>query len=433
MQGTVRYLAPVVAVGLGILGFRALAGSSTPPPEDAPTLAAVYAPPIESVETHVLASGETLSDVLGRAAFTGQELADLLLNVREFVNPRRLVGGVEITVRRWLSNDAPRAIDLRVNADTTVRLTRASLGWAGDVVITPVVLDTVYTQGRIAEGTTTLFQALVYSEEDDVPITDRTQLVYRLAEIYEFKIDFTREIQPGDSYRLVYEREVRPDGTARSQRILAAEMVNQTQTYTAVWFSQGEDAQGYYDREGRPLQVGFSRYPVSYRITSSFNPRRYHPVLGIYRAHLGTDFGAPAGTPVEATADGTISFAGVSGGYGNLVRIRHTNGYETRYAHLRAFARGVRPGVKVKQKQVIGYVGATGLVTAAHLHYELRRNGQAVNARTAKLPEAPPLQGDAKIAFDGVSVGRLTLLDSGTRQYLARQTARGTRLADDAE
>lgn len=431
MQGAARYIAPVVALGLAVLGFRALAGSN-PPPEDAPLLAPVYAPPVESIETHVLERGETLSDVLGRAAITGRDLADLLLSLREFVNPRRLVDGVEVTVRRWARNDAPRAIDLRVNADTTVRLTHGTIGWAGDIVVTPVVLDTVYTQGEIGEGMA-LFQALVYSEEDDVPISDRAQLVYHLAEIYEFKIDFTREIQPGDTYRFVYEREVRPDGTARSQRILAAELVNQHQTYTALWFSQGEDAQGYYDAEGRPLQVGFSRYPVAFRITSSFNPRRYHPVLGIYRAHLGTDFGAPAGTPVEATADGTVVFAGVNGGYGNLIRIRHTNGYETRYAHLSRFARGIRSGMKVKQKQVIGYVGSTGLVTAAHLHYELRKNGQAINARTAKLPEAPPLKGDAKLAFDQESLARLALLDEGTRRYLARHSTRGARLADDSD
>lgn len=429
MQGTVRTIALVFVLGLGFIGFRTMAGPK-PPPEDAPVLATVFAPPIESVETHVLRSGETLSDVLGRAAITGNELAELLLSVREFVNPRRLVDGVEVTVRRWFSNDTPRAIDLRVNADTTVRLTRADMGWAGDVVITPVVLDTVYTQGTITDGTT-LFQVLVYSDEDDVPITDRAQLVWLLAEIYEYKIDFMREIQPGDTYRLIYEREVRPDGTARSQRILASEIINQGQTYAGVWFSQNEDMQGYYDPEGRPLAVGFSRYPVAFRVTSSYSTRRYHPVLGIYRAHLGTDFGAPAGTPVEATADGTVAFAGVNGGYGNLVRIRHANGYETRYAHLRAFARGIRAGVKVKQKQIIGYVGATGLVTAAHLHYELRKNGQAINARTAKLPAAPPLQGDAKAEFDRVAPGRMALLDDGTRRYLARLTARGARLADD--
>jgi len=431
MQATVRYIAGAAALGLAFVGYRALSAPDDLPAE-APTLAPLYAPAVESVETHVLRSGETLSDVLGRVAITGGDLADLLLSMREFVNPRRLVDGVEVTVRRWTLNDSPRSLDLRVNADTTVRLIHAGTGWDGNIVVTPVVLDTVYTQGEITPGTT-LYQAMVYSEDDDVPIPDRVQLVNLLAAVYEFKIDFTREIQAGDRYRLVYEREVRPDGTARSQRILASELVNQSQTYPAVWFSQGDDAQGYYDREGHPLAVGFSRYPVPYhRITSSFSNRRYHPVLGIYRAHLGTDFGAPAGTPVEATADGTIVFAGVNGGYGNMVRIRHANGYETRYAHLNRFGRGIHRGLKVRQKQVIGYVGSTGLATGAHLHYELRKNGQAIDARRAKLPAAPPLKGDAKVAFDGEAAARLALLDGGTRRYVARSAAPAVRAEDDA-
>jgi len=430
MQSTYRILTPILLVALGFGAVRLWPEGSSPPPADAPELATVYADPVERIETHVLESGETLSDVLNRASITGADLADLLLGVREFVNPRRLVGGMEVTVRRWFRDDSPRTIELRVNADTTVKLRRALTGWEGRVVVTPIRLDTVYTQGRIDPGTT-LFQALVYSEGDEVPITDRAQLVYRLAEIYEFKIDFMREIQAGDSYRLVYEREARPDGSARSQRILTAQLINQGETYDAVWFSRGEDAQGYYDRAGRPLAVGFSRYPVSYRVTSNFSTRRYHPVLGVYRAHLGTDFGAPAGTPVEATADGTVTAAGPNGSYGNVVMIRHTNGYETRYAHLRGFAKGIRRGAKVKQKQVIGYVGSTGLATGAHLHYELRKDGRAVDVRRAKLPEAPPLTGDAKALFDAVAVERVALLDRETQRYLARGAGRGTRVADD--
>ena len=430
MTNAYRFIAPFLILGtaFGVVRWRNHAAQSRI--DTAPTLAAVYAPPVERVETHVLESGETLTDVLGRAAIGGPDLADLLLGVREWVNPRRLVDGVEITVRRWTRDDSPRFIELRVNADTTLRLQRAEAGWAGRLHITPVVMDTVYAQGRIEPGTT-LFQALVYSDDDDVPITDRAQLVYRLASVYEFQLDFTREIQPGDAYRLVYEREARPDGTARSQRILMSEIVNQGRTFAAVWYSRGKDAEGYYDLDGRPLEFGFSRYPVNYRVTSSFSTRRYHPILGIYRAHLGTDFGAPAGTRVEATAAGTVSFAGVSGGYGNMVTIRHPNGYETRYAHLRGFARGIRSGMSVKGKQVIGYVGSTGLATGAHLHYELRKGGRAVNARTATPPPAPPLAGDAKVEFDGILGRRQALLDSETQLYLARASVRSTRMAND--
>jgi murein DD-endopeptidase MepM/ murein hydrolase activator NlpD len=209
-----------------------------------------------------------------------------------------------------------------------------------------------------------------------------------------------------------------------------AEIVSQNQTYPALWYSGGRDVQGYYDREGKPLASGFSRYPVNFRVTSSFSRRRYHPVLGIYRAHLGTDFGAPAGTAVEATADGTVTFAGRSGGYGNMVTIRHVSGYETRYAHLRSFARGIRRGVHVRQKQVIGYVGATGLATGPHLHYELRKGGRAVDARRERLPTAPPLAGTHSEKFKVVQGSLLALLDREAQQYLARLAARMAQLAN---
>jgi murein DD-endopeptidase MepM/ murein hydrolase activator NlpD len=386
---------------------------------NAPTLSALYAAPVERIETHVLGSGETLSGVFSRASISGQDFADLLLGMREFMNPRRLSDGVEITIRRWTHDDSPRAVEVRVNPDSTIRLTHSHYGWSGALALTPVVADTVYTAGSIEQGRN-LYQALVYDEASDLPAEERVQLVYALAEIYEFKLDFTREIQPGDSYRLVYEREARPDGSARSRRILAAEMVSQGHAYPAVWFAAGPDKAGYYDREGRPLASGFSRYPVQYRITSSFNPRRYHPVLGINRPHYGTDFGAPLGTDVRPTADGTVIFAGWSNGYGNLVKIKHPNGYETRYAHLKSIARGVRSGVHVRQKQtILGYVGSTGLATAPHLHYELRKGGVAIDVRTAKLPDAPPIAPGYRTDFLRLAGERVALLDAHTGQLLA--------------
>lgn len=397
-------------------------------PASAPTLHRIYAAPAERVETHVLGRGETLSAVLARAAITGQDMADLLFGLRQYVNPRRLTQGVEVTVRRWAHDDAPRAVEVRVNADSTLRLTRASMGWAGQVTITPTVLDTMFSAGTIERGKT-LYETVVFDELSDLPPSERVQLVYALAEVYEFKLDFMREIQPGDSYRVVYEREVRPDGTARSRRVIAAEFVNAGRSYRAVHFAQG-DLDSYFDEEGRSLRTGFSRYPVQYRITSSFNPRRYHPVLGIYRAHSGTDFGAPKGAEAFATADGTVTFAGVNGGYGNLVKIRHAYGYETRYAHLSRFGPGIRVGAKVKQGQVIGYVGDTGLVTAAHLHYELRRDGRAIDVRTAKLPDAPPIPQEYRSSFDALAKGRLALLETATERYYAARARQPVGVAD---
>ncbi|HSJ14742.1 MAG TPA: peptidoglycan DD-metalloendopeptidase family protein [Longimicrobiales bacterium] len=393
-------------------------------PDRAPELGVLYAAPAERVETRQLAAGETLTGVLAQSRVTGAELAELLQGLREHLNPRRLAAGAEITVRRWNASDSMRAVEVRLNADTTVRLQRADSGWSSDIVVTPTVFDTVHAAGTIEAGRT-LYESIVLDQQSLVPPADRTDLVMSLADIYEYKLDFTREIQPGDSYRFVYEREARPDGSARSRRILAAEVVSKDRPFTAVWFNGVEGGSAYYDAQGRSMRQGFSRYPVDFRrITSRFNPNRYHPVLGIYRAHLGTDFGVPTGTPVKATGDGTVVFAGRDGGYGNVIVLRHHGGYTTRYAHLSRFAPGIRVGRKVALKELIGYSGATGLATGPHLHYELRLNGRAIDGQTAKLPGAPPLPAKLKMAFDSQAQVRLEILERGARpRYAARPTS----------
>jgi murein DD-endopeptidase MepM/ murein hydrolase activator NlpD len=390
-------------------------------PASVPVADVVYAAPAERVETHVLASGETLSGVLARAAITGRELSALLLALAQHENPRRLTAGAEVTVRRWIYDGAPRAVEVRLNADSTLRLARHEIGWNGELLITPTETDTVYASGSIEAGRT-LYEALVYDQSSRVLPSERVSLVMSLAEVYQYKIDFTREIQPGDTYRLVYEREARPDGTARTVRIIASELTNQGKLFAAFWFDEGDEI-GYYDEQGRSLRDGFLRYPVAFRITSAFSLRRYHPVLGIYRAHAGTDFGAPAGTPVKATAAGTVVFAGVNGGYGNVVDIRHAGGYMTRYAHLSRFAAGARVGAKVTQEQVIGYVGSTGLATGPHLHYELRLNGRPLDVRTAELPKGVPIDAKYMAQFRSIVETRVALLDhaSETRARLARR------------
>jgi murein DD-endopeptidase MepM/ murein hydrolase activator NlpD len=402
----------------------------------APTLAVLYAAPVERAETHVLRPGQTLSTVLAQARISGQDMADLLMGLREHMDPRRLPAGSEVTVRRWSRNDQPRGVDVRLDADRTVRLMKADLGWDGRIVITPTKLDTIYAGGAIEDGRTSLYETVVFDPQSRVRPADRPQLVVALADIYEYKLDFTREIQVGDSYRVAYERESRPDGTARSIRILAAEIVSRGQSYPAIWFDEHEESAGYYDQEARPLRNGFSKYPVDFaRVTSAYNPRRYHPVLGVYRAHQGTDFGGGTGTPVKVTANGTVTFAGTNGGYGRMIEVRHINGYTTRYAHLSRFAAGIKVGVRVTQKDVIGYIGATGLATAPHLHYELRKNGRAVNAMKEKLPEAPRLPGKVREQYMALAPDRSSLLERvlAPASSLAdtQPAARPARAADD--
>jgi murein DD-endopeptidase MepM/ murein hydrolase activator NlpD len=407
------------------LGSLAMFQPESSMPEDVssvPRLAAIYAAPLERVETHVLGRGQTVTSLLARAAgLTAEEAADALLTLRKHVEPRQVTTGAEITIRRWMETDRTRGVDVQLDADRTVRLSKNGKGWKSAVVMTPVKVDTIYSGGVIGAGKT-LYEAIVMDVQSRVVPQERYRLVNELASIYEYKLDFTREIQPGDSYRVVYERQVRPDGTARTSRVLAAEVVTRGVTYPAIY----NDAGGYYDDQGRSLATGFLKYPVAYaRITSNFNPRRYHPVRGGVRAHQGTDFGAATGTEVRAVADGTVTYAGFMGGYGRVVDIKHANGYMTRYAHLSAFGRGIRVGARVTQKQMIGRVGATGLATGPHLHYELRHNGRPVNAMAVRLPGAPALSGEARQLFLSLAQQRSTLLQrfggGSTSQVAAQQ------------
>src|SRR5688572_3843850 len=395
-------------------------------PETAPVMEPVQVAPIEQIETHVIRRGETLSGVLSKLSVVGQDLADALLVMREHQDPRRMSDGAEVTVHRWSATGAPRRVELRLNADSTVVLGKNEFGSNSNLILTPVVVDTVYVAGSIDAGTT-LYTSLVLDESINLPAAERVQLASELGGIYAYTIDFSREIQPGDSYQIAYEREARPDGTARSRRILISEVVNQGKPISAVFFSKGS-VEGYYTKEGLSLRSGFRRSPLEFtRVTSSFNWKRYHPILGMYRAHLGTDYGAGYGTPVYAVADGSVAAATRDRGYGNVITLRHFNGYTTKYAHLRSFAGGIAAGKRVKQNQIIGYVGSTGLATGPHLHYELRQNGRPVDSRKVKLPGAPPIPPEYRPDFRQLVAERIALLEQATSTHLASAPTTGNR------
>lgn len=418
-------VASLVAIAALSLGAMAISHPKEVDPSiGATNLGVLYAAPVEDVQTHIIGSGETLNGVLAQARITGQELADLMLGLREHLDPRRLSAGAEVTVRRWSATNAARSVEVRLNRDTTVKLAKLDYGWQSDVMVTPTKIDTVFAAGEIVAGRT-LYEALVFDDESPLPPEERVQMVDGLAEIFEYKLDFTREIQPGDKYRIVYEREARPDNTARGRRILAAEIVNDGRAFNAIWYDNNSTIRGYYDSKGRPLKAGFSRYPVDFpRITSRFAASRYHPILGIYRAHMGNDLGARAGTSVRASANGVVIRAGWASGYGNLIEVRHANGYSTRYAHLRGFARGIRTGARVSQKQLIAYVGMTGLATAPHLHYELRHNGRAIDATRVRLPDGETLGRTQLALFREIARARESLLDRAGETMIAHSSAK---------
>jgi murein DD-endopeptidase MepM/ murein hydrolase activator NlpD len=396
----------------GVFAMGALAVGAPRPALDVGPLEPVFAASPEDFEVKKLGRGETFGGVLASVSLSGNEQQAVLAAFEEQASPRSLRADTEITIRRLKGSGELRALDVALNRDQTVQLVREpGQGWQSRRVEVPVVTDTVATAGVIQSllWTAVLTDPLL----EGVERNDRIQLIDRLDRIFQWKIDFTRQIQPGDVYRVVYERQVRPDGSTRTGTVLSAEIVNQGREVTAVFFDPDGNGQGtYYDADGNSLRRAFLRRPVEFsRITSRVGSRR-HPILNTIRNHNGVDFAAARGTPVYATADGTVTFRGVSGGYGNLVEIRHGNGFTTRYAHLHTFAPGLTVGKRVRQEELIGTVGSTGLATGPHVHYELRRNGGVMDPLSIDLPANDPVPADARAEWERQREDRLGLLRS---------------------
>jgi len=208
-----------------------------------------------------------------------------------------------------------------------------------------------------------------------------------LAGIFAWDVDFASSVQPQDSFKVVYEERYRDGKYVGPGKILTSKFINSGREVLAFYYVNPEGSTGYYNEEGRELRRQFLRSPLDYkRISSGFSYSRFHPVLNTFTTHRAIDYAAARGTPVSATADGQVTYAGWNGGNGNYVGIRHENGYSTGYAHLSDFAKGVTWGSWVKQNQVVGFVGSTGFSTGPHLHYEMRKNGALINPLRLDLP-----------------------------------------------
>ncbi|MBL4606249.1 MAG: peptidoglycan DD-metalloendopeptidase family protein, partial [Pseudomonadales bacterium] len=208
------------------------------------------------------------------------------------------------------------------------------------------------------------------------------------------------DIRGGDSFDIVYEELFLDGKKHKNGKILAANFFNQGKRFSAIYYEKINKEGSYFTANGGSVRKEFTRTPVDFaRVSSRFNLKRKHPVLHTIRAHRGVDYAASRGTPIKATGDGKVILAGRKGGYGKTVVIKHGQRYTTLYAHLNGYARGIRSGKRVRQGQIIGYVGSTGMATGPHLHYEFRINGVHRNPLTVKLPRANPLNGEEKQRF----------------------------------
>jgi murein DD-endopeptidase MepM/ murein hydrolase activator NlpD len=265
----------------------------------------------------------------------------------------------------------------------------------------------VVRSGRIES---TLFAA---ADDADVPDPVATQL----AEVFGSEVDFHRDLRRGDRFTVVFEQMLHEGRPVRSGRLLAASFESGKRALRAVWFEDPDGRGSYYAPDGRTLRKSFLRSPLEFsRITSGFS-MRLHPILNTWRQHNGVDYAAPTGTRVRAVGDGTVDFAGVQSGYGNVVVLRHASGVTTHYAHLSAIH--VRKGARVSQADTIGLVGATGWATGPHLHFEFRVNNEHRNPLAMTPPEPEPLSGSRLAAFRDVTSGLSQQLALGRELKLA--------------
>lgn len=336
--------------------------------------------------------GDTVSSLMVRMNILDEEATAFLRSNREAdALFRQLVPGKTLTAKLTANGDLQSLIfPLNGGKDTALLIQRSPQGFAASV-------HDLQFESRISLQTAVIRHSL-FGAADDAGIPD--SVAGQLADIFGGDIDFHRDIRKGDRFSVIYETLSHLGKPIRAERILAAEFINDGKAYRAFWYQPKDVVGGYYTAEGRSLKKAFLRSPLEFsRISSGFSSARYHPVLREMRAHKGIDYAAPTGTRVKATGGGIVDFVGVQGGYGKLVVLRHAGNKTTYYGHLSGFASGIKKGARVAQGDVIGFVGATGMATGPHLHYEFRVAGVHRNPLTVALPDATPLPASQISAF----------------------------------
>jgi murein DD-endopeptidase MepM/ murein hydrolase activator NlpD len=297
-------------------------------------------------------------------------------------NLRHVRAGNRLAVGRSVLGDL-RAVRYRIDTDRVLWIAPQGDEFHSEIQTIPSETDTAGVSGEIHGS---LFESIVDAGE-------KPELAMRLADIFGWDLDFYTDPRPGDTFRVVVEKKKLADGTISSYgRILATEYNNEGRAYRAVLFHDSSGHPAYYTPEGKSMKKAFLHSPLKYAapISSHFSAHRFHPILKQYRPHLGIDYAAPTGTPVQTIGDGRVVYAGMKGGAGNLVEIQHTNGYTTYYLHLSHVL--VRSGQRVEQGQRVGLVGMTGLATGPHLDFRIQHGGQFLNFERLPLPPAGPVE-----------------------------------------
>jgi murein DD-endopeptidase MepM/ murein hydrolase activator NlpD len=377
---TTRLLFGLLVVALVATAVRALllldwrTENAVPPP--AIPAAAIPAPEIEV--SLPVRSGDTFAGLLMRAGLDRSDTGLAVAAVQKTFDVRGLRAGSEVKLTRAHSG-ALKSLHYAIDPGRVLTLSHSGGNFAATVAELPATVRTIPVCGTI-DGS--LFESIERTGESP-------ELAIRMAEIFAWDLDFYTDPRQGDTFCVLVEKKEYDNGQAATYgRILAARYDNAGRSYNGFLFPDADGKARFYSHDGKSLQSAFLRSPMKFnaRVSSRFSHRRLHPVLRRYRPHLGTDYAAPTGTPVQAVAAGCVTFSGRFGGSGNMVRIQHAGGYETYYLHLSR--RYVRRGQRVEQGQRIGAVGATGLATGAHLDFRIRRNGRFVDFQKLQLPRS---------------------------------------------
>jgi murein DD-endopeptidase MepM/ murein hydrolase activator NlpD len=345
-------------------------------------------------------AGENFTAALQKFGLSPEEAANASAAAQHAFNLRQVRAGNIITVNRSVEGQL-RAIEYKIDADRLLRIVPGDSGFSAQVREIPSRTETVAVLGRVDDS---LFNAIEDAGESP-------ELALRLAQIFGYDLDFYTDPRTGDTFRIILEKRKYTNGqTAGFGRILAAEYDNGGRKYQALLFRDPAGRPGYYNSDGRSLEKMFLRSPLKFGapVTSHFSRARFHPILKTVRAHMGTDYGAPVGTPVQTIGRGRVVFAGRKGGEGNMVHVVHGNGYETMYLHLsRMF---VRAGERVEIGKTIGLVGSTGLSTGPHLDFRILRKGQYQNFERLGLPPSDPVNRENWPEFAAIRETYLRLL-----------------------
>ena len=350
--------------------------------------------------SRVVPRGLPFANVLQKFGVDSPTASKLIASTAHVFDLRQLRAGNELSVGRSVLGDL-RAVRYQIDSDRMLWIAPDGVGFHAEIQNIPSTTGAEGVAGRI-QGS--LWESILDAGE-------RPELAMRLADIFGYDMDFYTDTRPGDTFRVLVEKKhFATGGPVTYGHILAAEYNNHGHVFRAILFHDGAGHEAYYTPDGKSLKRAFLHSPLKFAapVTSHFSKSRFHPVLKTYRPHLGTDYGAPTGTPVQTIGDGKVIFAGRKGGAGNLIQIQHSNGYETYYMHLSRVL--VRPGQRVDQGQRIGLVGMTGLATGPHLDFRIQHQGQFLNFEHLNLPSSEPIAARDRVEFAATRDRALSLL-----------------------